>query len=290
MILYFDKFPLIRYDINKDGNRKLATDILTRIGFRDKVKNQALAFQDYYVEEGMTPELVALDLYGQTDLHWVVLMFNDIFDPYHEWPMDDNELEDWLDKKFPDMALYVGLTCPNFVEGNQVTYDTTERAVIGSWDATTRKLSLYNETKPFSVSSIVGTTLTTEDKGGTAFSAPVTRAVAFQREALHHFENPGGTAELDGWSSPPFGVAEYQVPVGQTGAQGSYTESVVPLGDTLIDNYVYSTDGEDAKSRVVSIHEYYKTLNNERREIKVLQPRYVDVVVSQFSKIMSEMK
>ena len=286
--LFFDRFPLIRYDINKDGNRKLATDILTRIAFREQVQKQALAFQDYYVEDGMTPELVAEDLYGDAELHWIVLMFNDMIDPFHDWPLSENQIEDYLDKKYPGMALYVGLTAPNFVVGEQLKYDTNEDAVIGSWDSTTRKLSIYNETKPFSSTAAVGKVLTAETAGGTAFSTPITRAVAFHREGLHHFENLGGTAELNAYATPPEGAGEVQTVAGQTAASGTYTTTAATLSDTLIDNYVYSTDG--TTYNIVSIHEDFQTKNEAKRNIKVLQPRYVDAVVSQFAKMMSESK
>lgn len=286
--LFFDRFPLIRYDINKDGNKKLATDILTRIAFREQVQKQGLAFQDYYVEDGMTPELVSEDLYGDAELHWVVLMFNNMIDPFHDWPLSENQVEDYLDKKYPGMALYVGLTAPNFVEGEQLKYDTTQNAVIGSWDASTRKLSIYNESSPFGVTAAIGKVLQADTKGGTAFSTPITRAVAFHREGLHHFENLGSTAELNGYGTPPEGVGEVQAISGQTAASGTYTSTSATLADTLIDNYVYSTDGTTYK--IVSIHEDFTRKNDEKRNIKVLQPRYIDAVVTQFAKLMSESK
>lgn len=289
--LFFDRFPLIRYDINKDGNRKLATDILTRIAFREQVQKQGLAFQDYYVEDGMTPELVAEDLYGDAELHWIVLMFNDMIDPFHDWPLSENQIEDYLDKKYPGMALYVGLTAPNFVVGTELTYDTTQRAVIGSWDSTTRRLSIYNESTPFGVTAAVGKVLISQDKDGITFNTPITRAVAFQRLGLHHFENPGGTAELNGYAAPPEGSSEHQTVAGQTGAFGTYASSAATLANTLIDNYIYSdSTGIDSTHRVVSIHEDFQTKNEAKRDIKVLQPRYVDAVVSQFAKMMSESK
>ena len=40
--MYFDKFPLVQYDISKDGNVRLATDILRRVAFREKVLEQAI--------------------------------------------------------------------------------------------------------------------------------------------------------------------------------------------------------------------------------------------------------
>ena len=57
-------------------------------------------FETYDVKEGETPEMIADKLYGDSTLHWVVLMVNNIVDRYHEWPMAGNQFLDYVNEKY----------------------------------------------------------------------------------------------------------------------------------------------------------------------------------------------
>ena len=85
--MYFEMFPLIPYDAEGTGNPRDVTNLLRRVKVRTKIKNNAALFDTYDVKEGETPEMIADKLYGDVELHWVVLLFNDITDRYHQWPM-----------------------------------------------------------------------------------------------------------------------------------------------------------------------------------------------------------
>ena len=85
--MYFEQFPLIPYDSLGDGNPKDVTNLLRRVKVRSKIRDNAAVFDTYTVKEGETPEMIADRLYNDVQLHWVVLLFNDITDRYSQWPM-----------------------------------------------------------------------------------------------------------------------------------------------------------------------------------------------------------
>ena len=85
--MYFGHFPLIPYDSVGDGEFKLVTNLLKRVAVRSKVKTNVLVFDTYDVRMGETPEEIADKLYNDPELHWVVLMMNDITDRYNKWPL-----------------------------------------------------------------------------------------------------------------------------------------------------------------------------------------------------------
>ena len=85
--MYFNSFPTIPYDSNGDGKFKDVKNLMRRVAFRSKVRTNTLMFDTYDVKEGETPESIADKLYDDPELHWVVLMVNDITDRYHQWPM-----------------------------------------------------------------------------------------------------------------------------------------------------------------------------------------------------------
>ena len=89
--MYFANFPIIPYDSVGNGEFKLVTNLLKRVAVRSKVKTNVMIFDTYDVKEGETPETLADMLYGDSELHWVILLMNNITDRYHQWPMNNNQ-------------------------------------------------------------------------------------------------------------------------------------------------------------------------------------------------------
>ena len=100
--MYFEQFPLIPYDSVGDGISKDVTNIFRRVAVRAKVKSNTALFDTYDVRDGETPEMIAHRLYDDATLHWVILLFNEIHDRYHQWPMSTIQFEDYLTDKYGD--------------------------------------------------------------------------------------------------------------------------------------------------------------------------------------------
>ena len=98
--MYFDAFPVIPYDAKGDLNFKDVTNLLRRLGMRAKLKSNALLYDTYDVKEGETPEMIAHKLYGDAELHWVILLVNEITDRYHQWPMTGGQFLEYLNDKY----------------------------------------------------------------------------------------------------------------------------------------------------------------------------------------------
>ena len=98
--MYFDAFPVIPYDAKGDLNFKDVTNLLRRVGMRAKLKSNTSLYDTYDVKEGETPEMIAHKLYGDAELHWVILLVNDITDRYHQWPMTGGQFLDYLNDKY----------------------------------------------------------------------------------------------------------------------------------------------------------------------------------------------
>ena len=98
--MYFANFPLIIYDSVGDGNFKIVTNLLKRVALRTKVRTNTLLYDTYDVKEGETPEIIAHKLYGDTELHWIVMLVNNITDRYHDWPMNNLQFNTYLNQKY----------------------------------------------------------------------------------------------------------------------------------------------------------------------------------------------
>ena len=98
--MYFSSFPVIPYDSKGDLNFKDVTNLLRRVGLRTKLKSNTLLYDTYNVKEGETPEMIAHKLYGDPELHWIILLVNEITDRYHQWPMSGMQFLDYLNDKY----------------------------------------------------------------------------------------------------------------------------------------------------------------------------------------------
>ena len=124
--MFFSKFPYIVYDSVGDGEFKIVTNLLRRVAIRSKVKANTLFFDTYDVKEGETPEMVAHKLYGDPELHWIVLLVNNVTERYHQWPKNTNQFLAYINDKYSDVD------ATHHYEISQVSGDTTIKIDIGT--------------------------------------------------------------------------------------------------------------------------------------------------------------
>ena len=124
--MYFSKFPYIVYDSVGNGDFKIVTNLLRRVAIRSKVRANTMFFDTYDVKEGETPEMVAHKLYGDPELHWVVLLVNNVTERYHQWPKNTNQFLAYINDK------YSNVDATHHYEISQVSGDTTIKIDIGT--------------------------------------------------------------------------------------------------------------------------------------------------------------
>jgi hypothetical protein len=109
---YFSKFPKMVYDVKNNGNYKLLPDILRRVKQRNAIKSGQFIFDTYDVKNGEKPEDIAYKWFGDAQLHWVILMTNDVTDRYYQWPMNDAQFEEFIADKYsnPDAVHHYEIT------------------------------------------------------------------------------------------------------------------------------------------------------------------------------------
>mgnify|MGYP006099305657 FL=1 len=122
---YFNKFPLMSYDIKGDKVRKLMPDILRRVKLRALIKSGGMLFDKYDVKEGEKPEDVAFKWFGDPELHWVILMTNNVTDRYYDWPMNQAQFAEYLNDKYSN---------PDAIHHYEVTKDSGRTTSQGPSD------------------------------------------------------------------------------------------------------------------------------------------------------------
>jgi len=59
-----------------------------------------MLYDTYDIKNGETPESIADKLYDDPQLHWVVLLVNDITDRFYQWPMTQPQFAEFLTDKY----------------------------------------------------------------------------------------------------------------------------------------------------------------------------------------------
>ncbi len=101
MAKYFNYFPKTVYSTaNNLTQTDIVTNITSRFGFEQSLRENTSAYYKYSIQDGDTPEIIASKFYGDPEKHWMVLAYNNIIDPQWDWPMEYNTLIKFIDNKY----------------------------------------------------------------------------------------------------------------------------------------------------------------------------------------------
>jgi len=105
MANYFSKFPKLYHSFDGFNTSQYITNLLTRFTFEQSFKTNTAAFYEYDIREGDTPEIIASKIYNSPERHWIVLLMNDVVDPFFDWPLPYETLTRFVDAKYLDNAV-----------------------------------------------------------------------------------------------------------------------------------------------------------------------------------------
>ena len=81
------------------------TNITTSFSFGPDILENSVAYYEYSVQDGETPEMIAHKVYKSSEKHWIILKVNNIFDVKSEWPMGESSLRKYLAVKYANTAI-----------------------------------------------------------------------------------------------------------------------------------------------------------------------------------------
>jgi hypothetical protein len=211
MAKYFNNFPKVDYDLESINKLDYVTNIVSRFGIDEKLKENSSIYYKYSIEDGETPEILAAKYYDSPEKHWIILAMNNIVDPQFDWPLTYSQLNEYIDVKY---------SANNYA-------DTANTNVSGlSWSQ-----NLNNEQA--------------------AYYKVVTKTV-------------GSTITIDKLNVDA----------------NTYANNTL-MGLTPGDTYTFSDDTAvtiKVTKETQSYYEYEKELNENKRNIKMLRPEYVNAL------------
>lgn len=264
-------------DQNDLTKLRIVKDITVRAKISEYFKNAAMTSLPYEIQDGERPETLAHRIYNRSDLHWLILLFNEIHDSTFSWPFSSAELESYIANKYKGQVIYYPDTARVFGR-NQVqnilllqtaktihqklSNDLTVSATIVKWNPTYNSILLEGEQAHLFDPSVLDPD---KDDAYACFylDNDKTKTLAFNRiqpheYALNHFEDQEENV-LDPRMGPPSEP---------TSASSILNRYVLQIG--FVD--VVSIDNRTQEFRI----------NEKKRLIRVVKPEFLSPLLTQF--------
>ena len=299
--MYFEKFPLLQYPV-KDGNNfryVFVRNLLRRVALSEDLMTAEAVFMEYSIKDGERPEHIAERVYGDPGYHWLILLTNNIIDPYHGWYMSGSALEEYIQKKYGGYSVYIGTTSGAFFYNSSVDSGATlsqggKSVTILDYSPELCKLTV-NGTILSTGSAIIGVS------GGTQYTVKIQR-IDPSYTAVHHFEIPyvgglcGASTEftVDPLSQQTgsysvvggvIGHVDDEYPRLAADGKGYSGSGNVDFYETYIGKYL-GVSGAAVNTYAVSNYTYENTKNDARRTIKVLHPRFKKTALTELESLL----
>ena len=102
---YFRELPSILYQSplstrSSSDEYVEVKNLFRRVKLRDDLKDSITYLTNYYIRDGFRPDQVAEDLYGSSNLDWVVIHSTGIVNIRDEWPLTSREIYDYSLNKY----------------------------------------------------------------------------------------------------------------------------------------------------------------------------------------------
>jgi len=301
--MFFSKFPVLTYPlkVNNTVRLVLARNILRRIALSDSLKSSGSAFIEYSVKDGERPEHIAERIYGNQSYHWIVLLTNDIINPYYDWYRSANVMAQYVQKKHSTNSVYFTDASDQYLYSTQVGKGATLQqgnvsASVVEYHPTMCKITVNSTRFDEGSATIVGLS-------GNSFNVWIHRTESSLFSA-HHFEiKRGGTLDfgatdvtvLDPLSQQ---ISDYSYIGGVIGATsdvyptkyGASPYNYVPTGtvdfhETYIGKYM-GVCGDKVNTYSVNNRDYELAENDKKRTIKLLHPRFLDTALNELDSLL----
>jgi hypothetical protein len=99
---FFKHYPLIRY-----GNTvasTVAVNLFAKVAFQKSMQQNYEVFHPYTIKEGDRADTIAYLYYGDAGYDWLVYFSNNIVDPYYDWYMDTDSLNRFISDKYGSLT------------------------------------------------------------------------------------------------------------------------------------------------------------------------------------------
>ena len=302
---YFKQVPNFEYVNRTKGNTDISNYITVKNLFkRGKIRPDIFGnlnfFTKYKIIGNDRPDNIAFKEYGDSNLDWVVLLANNILNVQDEWPLPQNSLDEILlekygtyDKLYSDVHHYEtieiknikggiilegGLETPNKwrTNGNYIQAINTKINQITGTESKIATVTMNNGIKDL----VVGSEVLIQNVSENAFNGrfPITEVLSvgdvvirfkYVLPSIPEVKQP----EILGTEQVTFTIE------GTVGTGNSYYYE-------YYDDNSYHTIPAAKMTQAVTNYQYEIKKEDDKRNIYLLKPQYLNVVFNDMDKIM----
>ena len=301
---YFRQVPEFEYVNRTKGNKDISNYITVKNLFkRGKIRSDIFGnlsfFTKYNIIGDERPDNIAFKEYGNSNLDWVVLLSNNILNVQDEWPLPQTSLDEILLEKYGTydklhsihhyetveikntkggIILPGGLETPNKwrTNGNFIQAINTKINQITGTESKVATVTLYNGIKNLTV----GDEVLIQNVSESAFNGrfPITEILKV-RDVIIRFKYvlpsipENKQPEILGTEQVTFTVA------GNIGTGNAYYYE-------YYDDNSYHTIPAANMTKAITNYEYEVEKENNKRNIFLLKPTYLNVIFNDLDDIM----
>lgn len=277
---YFGRFPLVSY------NGYTVRNITARPVITDMVSKNLQVFYPYDIRDGHRPEAVAFDYYDDPGYVWLLALSNGYTDLYYDWPLTDDQLNDFIVKKYGSLEKAM----KQVVFYRNAWSSDESNISVSEYDALPALLRKYWNPEIGYAGSVVGYVRRQEDWTVTTnkiLLLTLSAAAGFTvGERLLQSSTPvavvntyeTGATTMNAWH------VSGAVTTGLITGEDSGATATVSEVDTLTQTIA---DAEAVYWAPIYAYDYESELNQQKRAIRLLDNRFSDEADSQLKKVLS---
>ena len=249
---FFDWFPKVAYDINRSQypTYEGVTNIFFRMAILKNVLNNTSSYYVYEIDGNDTPEIVAEKVYGDSGAGWIVIYANEIVDPQFDWVLTDDAFNKYLINKYGSVA------------AAQTTIHHYEKVVETTVNGETNT-AIYEIDRSRLTLNVLDVPDSTYNDYIDDFSVDTTQYSVDSTEI---------TVDLVSYSETNI--------IGSLDVQINKAFNTYELDDQTIHEVTYA--------RAISNYDYESSVNDSRRQIKVIKNVYYNQIMQEFRNMLEQ--
>ena len=121
--MLFKNLPNLYYNIQtspSDARLLAAKNIFRRGQILDEYKDSITIFDEFIVNNGEKPEIIADRLYNNPFYSWTLFIANDIVNYYEQWPRSSKQLAEYVESKYDNPQAIKHYVTTEVKQGNNV--------------------------------------------------------------------------------------------------------------------------------------------------------------------------
>jgi hypothetical protein len=265
---FFKAFKKIPYKFDNDQPSSNITDLFHYVVLDELFTDKSTAYQYYEVGDGERPDIVSQKLYGTPDYYWTIFLINEHLSDGHEaWPLSSQEYERYIKHMYDGIVIHANYEIIYNTDGQLIDH---KNSVAGRFE--------IGEPVIGSKSGATGYILDKDPTLNHIYIGGIKNGIANP-----DIQTLGGPFRLD------------DLIIGDQTSDSISTNKIWPWAKApkyyLDENGIETTTLDIIHSvnngtKYVSFEEYEKTLNEDRRHIRVIRPSIIDDFVIQYKKKM----